>query len=156
MKNPKSTTDTATLISSQKLDRNTPDSISRKRLRQVTKRDGRVVDWDRSRISRALRLAYENTLTDGPALNAESLNDKVDRLSEGVEWAVWHRFPGEDSIPIESIQDVAETCIAAAGDWDVARAYVRYRTQRAERRPKQHGDCGLQEYIAVSSVVRHK
>src|SRR5690606_28743453 len=57
---------------------------------------------------------------------------------------------------IETIQDVAETCIAAVGDWEVARAYVRYRTQRAERRPKQQGDCGLAEYIAISRYSRYR
>lgn len=156
MQIPKSTLASATLISTENTQDNAPESVIRNRLRQVTKRDGRIVNWDRSRISRALRLAYENTPTDGSSPSTENLTDKINRLSEGVEWAVGHRFPGEDPIPIESIQDVAETCIAAAGDWDVARAYVRYRTQRAERRPKQHGDCGLPEYIAVSRYARYR
>lgn len=125
-------------------------------LRQVTKRDGRVVDWDRSLIERALRLAYENN-DPSAASDPEALREKVARLAEGVEQAVWHRASEADEpISIESIQDVAETCIAAVGDWEVARAYVRYRTQRAERRPKRHGDCGLAEYIAVSRYARYR
>lgn len=125
-------------------------------VRHVIKRDGRVVDWDRSRIERALRLAYENTPISGRAPDPEGLRDKVEKLAEGVERAIWHRFAEEEAISIESIQDVAETCIAAAGDWEVARAYVRYRTQRAGRRPKRHGDCGLAEYIAVSRYARYR
>lgn len=126
------------------------------RIRKVTKRDGRVVEWDRSLIERALRLAYENAPISGERPDPEALRKKVRILSEGVEQAVWHRFEEDEPISIESIQDVAETCIAAAGDWEVARAYVRYRTQRAERRPKRHGDCGLQEYIAVSRYARYR
>lgn len=123
--------------------------------RRVAKRDGRIVEWDRRRIERALRLAYENT--DPTATAApKALAEKVARLAEGVEQAVWHRASASESIAIESIQDVAETCIAAAGDWEVARAYVRYRTLRAERRPKRHGDCGLAEYIAVSRYARYR
>ncbi len=123
--------------------------------RRVTKRDGRTVDWDRSRIERALRLAYENN-DPAAASDGEALREKVAALAEGVEQAVWHRAGKGEPISIESIQDVAETCIAAAGDWEVARAYVRYRTQRAERRPKRHGDCGLAEYIAVSRYARYR
>ncbi|TVP78996.1 MAG: recombinase [Puniceicoccaceae bacterium] len=33
---------------------------------------------------------------------------------------------------------------------------MRYRTQRAEHRPKRHGDCGLAEYIAVSRYARYR
>lgn len=122
----------------------------------VTKRDGRVVAWDRSRIERALRLAYENTPASGQARNAAEIFEKVESLAEGVERAVRHRFPGSEPVPIETIQDIVETCIAAAGDWEVARAFVRYRTLRAEQRPKQHGDCGLREYIAVSRYARYR
>jgi len=128
---------------------------SRAVTRRVAKRDGRTVDWDRSRIERALRLAYENN-DPAAADDEEALRKKVAALAEGVEQAVWHRAGTDDPISIESIQDVAETCIAAAGDWEVARAYVRYRTQRAERRPKRHGDCGLAEYIAVSRYARYR
>lgn len=125
-------------------------------IRRVTKRDGRIVDWDRSRIERALSLAYENT-ANSPHEVPAAMAEKIVRLAEGVEQAVWHRSADTaEPIAIESIQDVAETCIAAAGDWEVARAYVRYRTQRAERRPKQHGDCGLAEYIAVSRYARYR
>lgn len=125
-------------------------------VRRVTKRDGRVVDWDRSRIERALKLAYENTLAGDAQLSRQALLKKIDLLAKGVEQAVWHRFAEEEPISIETIQDVAETCIAAAGDWEVARAYVRYRALRAERRPKQHGDCGLAEYIAISRYARYR
>jgi len=131
-------------------------SASPARVRKVAKRDGRVVEWDRKRIERALRLAYDKTPGENQALDPNTLASKVARLAEGVEWAVWHRFQADEPIPIESIQDVAETCIAAAGDWEIARSYVRYRTQRAERRPKHHGDCGLQEYIAVSRYARYR
>jgi ribonucleoside-triphosphate reductase len=125
--------------------------------RRVLKRDGRTVDWDRSRIERALCLAYENTpLESGNRLQGDALKEKVSRLAEGVEWAVWHRFGEADPVSIEAIQDVAETCLAAAGDWEVARAYVRYRTVRAERRPRHHAENGLQEYIAVSRYARYR
>jgi ribonucleoside-triphosphate reductase len=125
--------------------------------RRVLKRDGRTVDWERSRIERALRLAYENTpLDSGMRLQGDALQQKIARLAEGVEWAVWHRFGEEEPVSIEAIQDVAETCLAAAGDWEVARAYVRYRTVRAERRPRRHMESGLQEYIAVSRYARYR
>ncbi|MFP4203454.1 MAG: ATP cone domain-containing protein [Opitutales bacterium] len=123
----------------------------------VIKRDGRRLDWDRSRIERALELAYRNApLADEERPDEQTLREKVARLAEGVEWAVRHRFEEGEDIPIEAIQDVAETCLAAAGDWEVARAYVRYRTLRAERRPKKHESSGLEEFIAVSRYARYR
>lgn len=127
--------------------------------RSVIKRNGSEVVWDRSRIERALRLAYAGQLPAGAEAGPEAgpeLEAKVAGLAEGVEWAVWHRWPEGKAIPIESIQDVAETCIAAAGDWEVARAYVRYRTLRAERRPRRFEHNGLEDYIAVSRYARHR
>lgn len=125
--------------------------------RRLLKRDGRIVAWDRSRIERALRLAYENTpLEESSRLQGAALDQKVARLAEGVEWAVWHRFGTEEPVSIEAVQDIAETCLAAAGDWEIARAYVRYRTVRAERRPRRHEENGLQEYIAVSRYARYR
>lgn len=123
--------------------------------RFVIKRNGQQTAWDRSRIVRALTLAYTHTpATQNDASRPECI-EKIDRLAEGVEWAVWHRFPGEQAIPIEAIQDVAETCLAAAGDWEVARAYVRYRTQRAERRPRCYEENGLQDFIAIARYARY-
>lgn len=132
-----------------------PTSSTPSPIRQVAKRDGRVVNWDRSRIERALRLAYEHSAP-GATRDIRAFSEKIARMAEGVEQAVWHRATAGEPITIENIQDVAETCIAAFGDWEVARAYVRYRTQRAERRPKRHGDCGLAEYIAVSRYARFR
>jgi len=131
---------------------NTP--ATGQRTRHVIKRNGQQVRWDRSRIVRALTLAYTNTPTTEQVVTAPEFQDKIARLAEGVEWALWHRFPSDQAIPIESIQDVAETCLAAAGDWEVARAYVRYRTQRAERRPRRFPENGLIDFIAVSRYAR--
>jgi ribonucleoside-triphosphate reductase len=125
--------------------------------RRVVKRTGQEVNWDRSRIERALTLAYTHTANPeapGEMLTADP--ERIARLAEGVEWAVWHRFPGDETIPIEAIQDVTETCLAAAGDWEVARAYVRYRTLRNERRPRHHGASGLEDFIAISRYARFR
>lgn len=124
--------------------------------RRVIKRNGKCADWDRGRITRGLRLAYENAPEGAVRLDPQALQQKVERLAEGVEWAVWHRFPADTDIPIEVVQDVAETCIAAAGDWEVARAYVRYRTRRDVLRPKRHTENGLQDYIAISRYARYR
>lgn len=123
--------------------------------RFVTKRNGQPAPWDRSRITRALTLAYTHTLSTQQDASTAEYHDKIARLAEGVEWAVWHRYPDEQAIPIEAIQDVVETCVAAAGDWEVARAYVRYRTQRTERRPRSYEENGLQDFIAVSRYARY-
>jgi len=62
--------------------------------RFVIKRNGQQTAWDRSRIVRALTLVYTHTpATQSDASTPECI-EKIARLAEGVEWAVWHRFPG--------------------------------------------------------------
>lgn len=119
---------------------------------RVLKRDGRICDWDRSRIIRALGLAYQNT----PGYQGSDSGDKISRLAEGIEWAVWHRSQPDAPISIDAIQDITETCLAAAGDWEVARCYVRYRTKRDSLRPRRYEENGLQDYIAVSRYARYR
>jgi len=124
--------------------------------RSVLKRDGQEVAWDRQRIARALTLAYAHTPGMEPTVETPEGQEKIARLAESIEWVMWRRFPGGKIIPIEAIQDAAETCLAASGDWEVARCYVRYRTQRSERRPRHYEQNGLKDYIAVSRYARYR
>jgi ribonucleoside-diphosphate reductase alpha chain len=132
----------------------------------VTKRDGSFVSWDTQRITRAIALAYHSVLN-GPADANKATADtnfglddatfeKALNLTGMVESVVVHRFAVDEAPSIERIQDIVETCIATQGDWEVARAYVIYRTRQAELRPHHYAENGLQDYIAIARYSRYR
>jgi ribonucleoside-diphosphate reductase alpha chain len=92
---------------------------------KVTKRDGRVVDFDENKIAAAILKALKAVKRgDG---------DLAKRLSEEVVRLLNLRF--EDKIPsVENIQDLVEEALIRNGYADVAKAYILYRQKRTEIR----------------------
>ena len=93
---------------------------------QVTKRDGKVVDFDLSKISDAITRAFEAQETqfhpsviDLLALKVTA--DFVPKIKEGT-------------ISVEDIQDSVESVLVQAGYAEVAKAYILYRRQRQKMR----------------------
>ncbi len=92
---------------------------------KVTKRDGRVVDFDENKIAAAIL----------KALKAVKRGDEeqAKQLSEEVVTLLNLRF--EDKIPsVENIQDLVEEALIRNGYADVAKAYILYRQKRTEIR----------------------
>ncbi len=92
-------------------------------IKKVRKRDGRIVDFDSSKITAAIHKALNATGHANGKL-AASLTDKVvERLEETAE---------EIPIPpVEQIQDVVERALIDADLPDIAKAYILYRNMRA-------------------------
>ena len=85
----------------------------------VTKRDGKVADYDISKISAAIKKAfdacgrqYNDNIIDFLALKVTS--DFEPKIENGM-------------IHVEEIQDSAETVLVQAGYADVAKSYILYR-----------------------------
>ena len=92
----------------------------------IIKRDGKVVDFDLSKISGAIEKAfvaqkreYNKQIIDLLALNAVS--DAETKAVDG-------------KVDVESIQDSVETTLQRMGYEDVAKAYILYRNQREKIR----------------------
>ena len=92
----------------------------------IIKRDGKVVDFDLSKISGAIEKAfvaqkreYNKQIIDMLALNAVS--DSEAKAVDG-------------KVDVESIQDSVETTLQRMGYEDVAKAYILYRNQREKIR----------------------
>ncbi|MBS7288124.1 MAG: hypothetical protein KIH01_05120, partial [Candidatus Freyarchaeota archaeon] len=92
---------------------------------KVRKRDGRIVDFDASKIAEAIRKAFV-------AVGRED-GDMAWRLAKQVVEKLERKFA--DSIPgVEDIQDLVEDVLIRNGFSDVAKAYILYRNQRTELR----------------------
>jgi len=93
---------------------------------QVAKRDGKVAEFDISKITEAIRKAFEAqekeyhpTVIDLLALNVTS--DFEPKIKDGL-------------IEVEDIQDSVEEVLIKAGYADVAKGYILYRKQREKIR----------------------
>ena len=89
---------------------------------RVTKRDGKVVNFDITKISTAIQQAFEacerqfnDNIIDFLALKVTS--DFEPKVADGL-------------VAVEDIQDSVETVLVQAGYADVAKAYILDRSQR--------------------------
>jgi anaerobic ribonucleoside-triphosphate reductase len=93
---------------------------------QVVKRDGKVADFNLSKISVAITKAFEAT-------HKEYNPDIIDLLSLKVT-ADYQDKIRDGRITVEQIQDSVESILSKAGYADVAKAYILYRKQHEKVR----------------------
>lgn len=93
---------------------------------QVQKRNGKIIDFDLSKIVHAIKLAFE--------AQEKQYNDSViDFLALKVT-ADFEPKIKDGKITVEDIQDSVEAVLVQAGYADVAKAYILYRRQREKLR----------------------
>ena len=93
---------------------------------RVLKRDGKIVDFDLSKISTAITQAFD-------AQGRQYVPSVIDFLSLKVT-ADFEDKIKDDLIAVEDIQDSVESVLIKAGYDDVAKAYILYRRQREKLR----------------------
>lgn len=98
--------------------------------KSVRKRDGRIAPFDQDRITsavyRAMQAAGEGDLTRDPA-----------RVSSRVAQSLVRKFPSRHIPTIEEIQDLVEEALIILDFAKTAKAYILYRSKRAEIREKR-------------------
>ncbi|MCD6202748.1 MAG: hypothetical protein J7I99_00095, partial [Methanophagales archaeon] len=99
---------------------------------RIRKRDGRVVRFERMKISSALYRAMTSV-----GMDAEAASELADKLSKKVVKEIDKLFGGR--IPtVEDVQDVVEQILIREGLDKVAKAYILYRERHAELRYLKH------------------
>ncbi len=99
---------------------------------KIKKRSGDIVDFDRSRIERAMRRACNAADVECPFI--ESLTDDiVDEIS-----AIFDERGHEHVPTVEQIQDCVERHLVKINQYEVAKTYILYRDKRAEDREEKH------------------
>ena len=93
---------------------------------QVTKRDGKTVDFNITRIANAITKAFEATQIpyNPDIINMLSLQVTADYAGKIMD----------NAVSVESIQDSVEAVLQRAGYGDVAKAYILYRKNREKLR----------------------
>lgn len=96
-------------------------------VRQVKKRDGSIVDFDSTRIQKAVEKA-------AISLNRHDLAFSIPLTAEVVK-ILEEKFASPENTPkVEEIQDLVEEALMRHGFYEIAKAYILYREQQAEKR----------------------
>lgn len=121
----------------------------------VRKRSGSITDFDSSRIKRAITKARD-------AIQAEIADEKIESLVKAVITNLETVFNEQNVPSVEEIQNFVEQELMEEKFFDVAKAYILYRQQRAEQRKrdiftkrtnlKPYEYPELYEYV---SAIRH-
>ena len=93
---------------------------------RVVKRDGKVVDFQLSKIAAAIKAAFD-------ACQKQYNDDTIDFLALKVT-ADFESKIKDEKIAVESIQDSVESVLIKAGYDDIAKSYILYRKQREKLR----------------------
>ena len=93
---------------------------------QVVKRDGQVVGFDISKISAAIKKAFDS-------IEKPYDDNVIDFISLKVTAAFSSKIK-DGKIAVEDIQDSVEEVLGEAGYGDVAKSYILYRKQREKMR----------------------
>ena len=112
----------------------TLDPLEGKKL-QVRKRDGRIIEFDETRIYLALEAALKadaDLEQDEPA--TESMQADAQLLTHEVVERCLVRLSKDESLEIERIQDVVEEKLMAGGFHGAAKRYIVYREERRKAR----------------------
>ncbi len=89
---------------------------------RVIKRDGKITDFDISKISNAIKLAFES-------VNKEYAQTQLDLLALRVTSKFDSKIKN-GFIAVEDIQDLVEQTLMESGFDDVAKSYILYRKKR--------------------------
>lgn len=100
-----------------------------RQIKQIKKRDGRIVDFDQSRITNAVYKAMQ-------AADEGNLQQDPVRVSDKVVQELLKRFPADHIPNVEEIQDVVEETLILMDFPKTAKAYILYRSERAKVREK--------------------
>lgn len=98
-------------------------------IKQIVKRDGTVVAYDRDRIGTAIFKAA--------AAVSEFERPEADRIAQLVEERLLANFGKESTPSVEEIQDLVEETLILESHAKTARAYIRYRRDRQMERTQR-------------------
>ena len=111
---------------------------------RIKKRDGRIVDFDESKIVHAIAKAFDATYKPGQTEVIQKLADEVTSIIE-VE--------GVDEPEVEHIQDLVERVLMDNGYVQTAKAYILYRNERSRAREMNTRLMKIYEDITYADAI---
>lgn len=116
----------------------------------VIKRDGREVDFDKTKIEEAIKKAFKATGYDLHSGN--TILDVIDNIADKIKTNIVRVY---EKITVEDIQDLVEHELMGSKFTDVAKSYILYRNERTKVRDKK-GELVQKVMDRVTSTVDNR
>jgi ribonucleoside-diphosphate reductase alpha chain len=116
---------------------------------QVIKRNGKLVNYDPSKIRVAITKAFL-AVEGGQAALSTRIHERVSQLTQQVTNIIQQRHPNGGTLPIEAIQDQVELALMRVEAHQVARTYVLYREERRKMRAETNSQSDIQLQITLA------
>lgn len=114
----------------------------------VVKRDGRIVDFDKVRIVKAIAAAADEVDSTHGLLNVNLARNKADEVIERIK----EIYPDRETVTVEEIQDIVEDKLMDGEHNAIAKAYVLYRDKRARVRHMKSGTMNMMRELTKSDA----
>lgn len=116
---------------------------------QVIKRNGKLVNYDPSKIRIAITKAFL-AVEGGQAALSTRIHERVSQLTQQITNILQQRYPKGGTLPIEAIQDQVELALMRVEAHQVARAYVLYREERRKMRAETKSSSEIQLQVTLA------
>ena len=117
----------------------------------VRKRDGRQVEYDRSRVFKALENAFRAELEKPAQELSANVQQDIDDIIGNIE-VFLAGARSDELIGVEAIQDRVEIGLMQREHFHVARRYILYRAEHARRRAVRFEDRTLEDEPILAAV----
>ena len=111
-------------------------------IKAIKKRDGRVEDFKKEKISKAISKAFKSV---DNKVNEEELNKITSKVVNSIE---------EEMPTVEEVQDLVEKALMELGYFDCAKSYILYRNSRKEKRANRDEIASLITTLDLRTTLK--
>ena len=111
-------------------------------IKAIKKRDGRVEDFKKEKISKAISKAFKSV---DNKVNEEELDKITSKVVNSIE---------EEMPTVEEVQDLVEKALMELGYFDCAKSYILYRNSRKEKRANRDEIASLITTLDLRTTLK--
>lgn len=111
-------------------------------IKAIKKRDGRVEDFKKEKISKAISKAFKSV---DNKVNEEELDKITSKVVNSIE---------EEMPTVEEVQDLVEKALMELGYFDCAKSYILYRNTRKEKRANRDEIASLITTLDLRATLK--
>lgn len=111
-------------------------------IKAIKKRDGRVEDFKKEKISKAISKAFKSVVN---KVNEEELDKITSKVVNSIE---------EEMPTVEEVQDLVEKALMELGYFDCAKSYILYRNSRKEKRANRDEIASLITTLDLRATLK--
>ena len=111
-------------------------------IKAIKKRDGRVEDFKKEKISKAISKAFKSV---DNKVNEEEINKITSKVVNSIE---------EEMPTVEEVQDLVEKALMELGYFDCAKSYILYRNSRKEKRANRDEIASLITTLDLRATLK--